>query len=97
MTKHSEILEWGKEKGLLKKEIYPMQFMKVIEELGELSNAILKEKREEEIDAFGDVIITLYLLAEQREVNLSEAVETAYNVIKNRTGKMVNGTFIREN
>ena len=96
MTKHKEILEWASVKGLLNPEIYAVQFMKVSEELGELANAIIKEKRNEEIDAFGDVMVTLYILAEQRGVNLSEAVEIAYEVIKGRKGKMVNGSFIKD-
>jgi NTP pyrophosphatase (non-canonical NTP hydrolase) len=96
MTKHTEILEWASAKGLLKPEIYSVQFMKVSEELGELANAIIKNKRNDEIDAFGDVMITLYLLAEQRGVNLSKAVEIAYEVIKDRTGTMVNGSFIKD-
>jgi NTP pyrophosphatase (non-canonical NTP hydrolase) len=87
---------WAQEKGIDKPENAPKQVLKVVEELGELCGSIAKNKRDEEVDAFGDVLVTIIILAEQRQVNLTHALEQAYNVIKNRTGKTVNGVFVKD-
>jgi NTP pyrophosphatase (non-canonical NTP hydrolase) len=92
----SEILNWAYDKSLINPKNAPKQFMKFIEESGELARAILKDDVDEEIDAFGDVLVTIIILAEQRHVNLIHCLHVAYNVIKNRKGKTVNGTFIKE-
>jgi NTP pyrophosphatase (non-canonical NTP hydrolase) len=98
--KHEElndlIIKWAKQKGLLIPLNYKAQFMKVIEEIGELSSAILKGDENGEIDAFGDVMVTLIILSAQRGFDLTECLEHAYNEIKDRTGKMKNGTFIKD-
>ena len=90
------VAEWAKEKGLIKPENAPKQFMKVVEELGELSSAIIKEDIDKELDGFGDVLVTLIVLAEQRNIDLKLALNLAYNEIKDRKGKMVDGSFIKE-
>ena len=89
----SLIKEWGIEKGL---NDYAKQSMKVVEELGELNGAILKGKRAEEQDSFGDLLVTIIILANQREVDLVNELNSAYNIIKFRTGKTENGTFIKD-
>lgn len=91
-----EIVDWACDKNLINPENAPKQFMKFIEESGELARSILKDDREEEIDAFGDVLVTLTILSEQRGLNLVTCLESAYNVIKNRKGKTVGGTFIKD-
>lgn len=90
------IRKWFDEKELIKQENAPKQMMKVMEELGELSSAIIKGKRDEEIDAFGDVMITLLGLSYMRNISLMACTRSAYEVIKNRRGKVVNGSFIKE-
>jgi NTP pyrophosphatase (non-canonical NTP hydrolase) len=90
------VVQWADQKGLIKPENAPKQFMKVVEELGELSSAIIKEDIDKEIDSYGDVLITLIILAEQRNIDLKLALNLAYNEIKDRKGKMVDGSFIKE-
>jgi NTP pyrophosphatase (non-canonical NTP hydrolase) len=90
------VVEWAGQKGLIKPENAPKQFMKVVEELGELSSAIIKEDIDKEIDSYGDVLITLIILAEQRNIDLKLALNLAYNEIKDRKGKIVDGSFIKE-
>ena len=91
-----EILEWAEPKGLLNPQLAPQQFMKLSEEVGELANAILKGNKIEQIDALGDIKIVITILAEQLGFDIDECEESAYNVIKNRTGKTINGTFIKD-
>jgi len=91
-----KVLEWAEPKGLLNPEFAPKQFMKLVEEVGELSNAMLKDNKAEQIDALGDINVVLIILAEQLGFDLDTCLECAYNEIKNRKGKTINGSFIKE-
>jgi len=91
-----KVLEWAEPKGLLNQQIAPQQFMKLVEEVGELSNAMLKGNKTEQIDALGDINVVLIILAEQLGFDLDTCLQCAYDEIKNRKGKTINGTFIKE-
>jgi NTP pyrophosphatase (non-canonical NTP hydrolase) len=73
------------------------QFLKLMEEAGELGRAILKEDKPEFVDAVGDMVVVLTNLAHLGGTSIEECVNSAYNVISKRTGKMVNGTFVKDN
>jgi NTP pyrophosphatase (non-canonical NTP hydrolase) len=90
-----KVLIWAENRGILFEENYPKQLMKVFEELGELSGAILKRNRIEEEDAFGDLLVTVIILAKQRDIDLQTELENAYITIKDRVGKTIDGTFIK--
>jgi len=90
------ILEWAEPKGLLNPEFAPKQFMKLVEEVGELSNAMLKDNKAGIIDSLGDISVVLIILAEQLGFDLDTCLECAYNEIKDRKGQTLNGTFIKE-
>ena len=91
-----KVLEWAEPKGLLNPQIAPQQFMKLVEEVGELSNAMLNRNEVEMIDALGDIQVVLIILAEQLGFDLDTCLECAYDEIKNRKGKTINGSFIKE-
>jgi phosphoribosyl-ATP pyrophosphohydrolase len=88
---------WAQDKQLVKKENIQAQMCKVIEEIGETAAAVLKGDKERVKDGIGDSIITLDILAAQHGLTLRECWQAAYDEIKNRTGKMVNGSFIKDN
>ena len=90
------IREWAKEKGIYEKGDAKTQYIKLQEEAGELAKAILKKDEEEIIDALGDCVVVLVNLAELCGYKLEDCVDSAYNIIKNRTGKMENGTFKKD-
>lgn len=90
------ILEWANERGLLVQGNERNQLIKLYEEAGELSSAILKHKPEEVKDALGDIQVVLIILANQLGYDLEECLQDAYNVIKDRQGKKVNGVFIKD-
>ena len=96
MVMKDKIIEWAKERGLINEENAPKQFIKLTEEVGELASALLKKDPYETIDAIGDINIVLIILCEQLGLDYDECLESAYNEIKNRKGKLVEGTFIRE-
>ena len=84
------------DKSLLKEENSHAQMLKVLEEVGETAGAILKKKNQEIIDGLGDSFVTLIILCYQLGLEPKECLSTAWNEIKNRKGKTVDGTFIRE-
>ena len=73
------------------------QMCKTVEELGELANAINKNKIEEAKDGLGDVIVTLVCIAEQLGLDINDCIDYAYNEIKDRKGKLIDGIFVKEN
>lgn len=91
-----KIEQWAESKNLLKHENHTKQFLKLVEEVGELSNAILKGDKAETIDAIGDIQVVLIILSKQLGLDYNDCLASAYGVIKNRTGKTVNGTFIKD-
>jgi NTP pyrophosphatase (non-canonical NTP hydrolase) len=91
------ITQWADDKGILVSDNAPKQSMKIMEELGETMGAILKGKKTDEvIDGIGDILVTVIILAKQLGLEPTECLESAWNEIKNRKGKTVNGTFIKE-
>jgi NTP pyrophosphatase (non-canonical NTP hydrolase) len=96
MTTEEKVIQWAFEKGLLTNGNVHAQLCKVVEELGELSSAILKNKDEEIIDALGDVQVTLIILSTMLGKDYSKCLDEAYAVIAKRSGKMVNGSFIKD-
>ena len=90
------IRAWANERGLYDKGDPKTQYIKLMEETGEIGRAILKEDTEEIIDGIGDAVVVLTNLAELVGVPIEECIQSAYDVISKRTGKMVNGTFVKD-
>tara|TARA_R100000781_G_scaffold9101_1_gene7932 strand:+ start:7079 stop:7849 length:771 start_codon:yes stop_codon:yes gene_type:complete len=91
-----QIRDWAEERGLYKSGDTKTQYLKLIEEAGELSEGLLKDNQEEVIDAIGDMVVVLTNLAQQRGVHIETCIASAYKEIQNRTGKMINGTFVKD-
>ncbi len=89
------IRTWATDKGIYKSGDSKTQYLKLMEEAGELAEAILKNDEPEVIDAIGDMVVVLTNLAKLRGHNIEDCVTSAYDVIKSRQGKMVNGTFVK--
>ena len=87
---------WAEEKGILDKATPMAQALKTLEETTELCTAINSNDRAEIIDAMGDIMVTLIIQAKMQDLKLEECLESAYNVISKRTGKMVNGVFVKD-
>ncbi|EMC2423185.1 MazG-like family protein [Enterococcus faecalis] len=87
--------EWAKEKRLDKAEP-EKQMLKVVEEVGEVAAALARNNKNDLRDGIGDVVVTLVILAMQNDMDLYECLNQAYNEIKDRKGKNVNGVFVKE-
>ena len=90
------IRDWAHQRGLYDKGDVKTQLIKLQEEMGELAKATLENDRPEVIDAIGDMVVVLTNLAHLNEVNIETCIAEAYNVISKRKGKMINGTFVKD-
>ncbi|MDA3769186.1 MazG-like family protein [Streptococcus thermophilus] len=96
----SNIKDWADERDI--KQADPkIQWMRITEEVGEIRDVLLKPTKFAEPqtalkDAIGDTLVTIIVLAHQLDLDVTECLNIAYNEIKNRKGKIVNGTFVKE-
>lgn len=88
------IKQWHYDRNLIKGSDDKTQFAKLIQEAGELSDNICKGK--DIRDDIGDMMVVLINIAERNNVSLTECLEVAYNDIKDRKGRMVDGVFVKE-
>ena len=86
---------WANERGLYDKGDVKTQYIKLMEETGEIGRAILKNDTAELVDGIGDAVVVLTNLAELAGIPIEECIQEAYNVIAKRKGKMINGTFVK--
>jgi NTP pyrophosphatase (non-canonical NTP hydrolase) len=91
-----QIRDWAKERGLYTKGDSKTQYVKLMEESGELARALLKKDKVEVVDAIGDMVVVLTNLAYIEGFNIENCIKSAYDVIKKRQGKMINGTFVKD-
>ncbi len=92
----NNIRNWAEQKGIFEKGDVKTQYIKLQEEAGELAKALLNNDKEEIIDAIGDCVVVLTNLSKLAGYNIEDCIHSAYNVISKRTGKMENGTFIKD-
>jgi NTP pyrophosphatase (non-canonical NTP hydrolase) len=90
------IRDWAGERGLYTKGDKKTQFCKLMEEAGELGRAVLKDDQPEFVDAIGDMVVVLTNMAHLGGTTIEECIDAAYKVISKRTGRMVNGTFVKD-
>ena len=91
----SKVINWAKNRGILEKSTPEKQLIKCYEELGELSEGLLKSNDHLFKDGVGDTLVTLILLCNLKGTDLTECLHYAYTEIANREGKMVNGVFVK--
>ncbi len=90
------IRQWASERGIYEKGDPKTQYLKLIEETGELAKAILKNDEVEFVDAVGDIVVVLTNLSKLKGYNIEDCINSAYEVIANRKGQMKNGTFCKD-
>jgi NTP pyrophosphatase (non-canonical NTP hydrolase) len=94
-TLSNNVREWADNKGLLKKENSAKQMLKVTEEIGEVAAAVARDNMDKLKDGIGDGFVTLIILAHQNGLTPEECLEAAWDVIKGRTGRMIDGVFVK--
>jgi len=95
-TNFDLIRDWAEERGLYKGGDTKTQSLKLVEEVGEICRAVLKDNHRDVVDGIGDAVVVLTNLAELQGTSIEHCITEAYNEIKDRTGKMDNGTFKKD-
>jgi hypothetical protein len=102
-----KIVQWGKDRNIFESSTAIKQLHKTQEELFETMNALVRfadaqtDKQKEDamaevIDGIGDMGVTLLMLCHKVDVDFVECLSSAYDVIKDRRGRMINGLFVKE-
>lgn len=88
------IKQWHRDRNLIDGATDKDQVCKLIQEVGELSDNVCKNR--DVADDIGDCIVVLINIAERNGLTLEHCMSVAYNDIKDRKGKMVDGVFVKE-
>ena len=104
MKEFELIRQWANERGIYENGDVKTQFVKLQEETGELARSIIKKDYDEFVDAIGDCVVVLTNLTElgnkyfedYGDITIEKCIRSAYDVIAYRTGKMENGTFVKD-
>lgn len=101
MTNNYDILEaaievWAYDKGILEKATPMAQALKTLEETTEFCRAVQTNNKEEIIDSMGDILVTLIIQAKMQNLDLMDCLQSAYDVISKRSGRMVDGQFVKD-
>ena len=89
-----KVIKWHQDRNLIKGSTDQAQILKLIEELGELSNSVCKGK--DIRDDLGDMMVVMINIMERNGLTIEQCLEQAYKSIKDRKGKMVDGIFVKE-
>lgn len=90
-----EVKHWSLTKKLDEQDP-KIQTLKLMEEVGELAEALLKNNTLALIDALGDIQVVLIILHQQLGWELEQTLQYAYNQIKERKGEIIKGVFVKE-
>ena len=90
------IIGWAKDRNLIEGSDLKSQFVKLMEEAGELANAIGKKNDIEFADAIGDMFVVLTIMAAQNGMHIEDCIDGAWQEIKDRKGKMLDGIFVKD-
>ena len=88
------IEQWHEDRNLIDGSTDKDQVLKLIQELGELSDSVCKEKDMK--DDLGDMLVVMINIMKRNNITLEECLQKAYDDIKDRKGKMVDGIFVKE-
>jgi NTP pyrophosphatase (non-canonical NTP hydrolase) len=91
----SKIREWAKERGIFDKGDVKTQYVKLMEEAGEVAKALITNDKAEIKDGIGDMVVVLTNLAHLAGFTIEECIDEAYDVISKRQGNMINGSFVK--
>ena len=92
-----KVLRWAEARRIIPNSSSHVQALKLVSEVGELCDAVIKKDRDGVIDGLGDALVVLIILADLESLNLLSCLELAYNEIKDRRGTLQpNGVFIKE-
>lgn len=89
------ISQWAEDRNLVSGSTPISQMRKLYEEVQELYEALYEGDRLETIDAIGDIQVVLGVICSQLHLDIDHCRECAWEEIKDRKGKMINGVFVK--
>lgn len=95
MTTTDKIRQWAINRELHNADS-SKQFVKLMEEVGELAQGLVKGNDDLVEDSIGDIYVVLTILAMQLGYHIENCIDLAYDEIKDRKGAMLNGVFVKE-
>ena len=90
------VAQWAEDRNLIEGSNPRLQMTKLFEECEELSHALQDGDMKEIVDAIGDIQVVLGVMCAQLQISIDDCREVAWDEIKNRKGKMVDGVFVKE-
>lgn len=89
--------DWAAARDILQHSTPTAQLMKTVSELGELADATMHDDTPNIIDGIGDVLVTLIIYARLQDLSLTACLQSAYDTIKDRKGRLTaSGVFLKE-
>ena len=86
--------KWHVDRNLIDGSTDKDQVLKLIQEMGELSDNVCKGN--DIRDDVGDMLVVLINILKRNNLTMENCLEVAWNDIKDRKGKMVDGIFVKE-
>lgn len=96
MSRFHDIRTWAAARNLIEGSTTDKQFLKLVEETGEIAQGLAKNRPVEVYDGIGDVVVVLTILAAQCGMSIEDCIEHAWNEIKDRKGRIIDGVFVKE-
>lgn len=94
---HFELIRnWAEARNLINGSDSFRQMTKLVEEMGELAHGIAKNRPDEVMDGIGDMVVVLTIMAAQNDMTIEQCIAMAWDEIKDRRGRIVDGVFIKE-
>tara|TARA_R110000851_G_scaffold302870_2_gene460315 strand:- start:214 stop:510 length:297 start_codon:yes stop_codon:yes gene_type:complete len=90
----NKVIQWADDRNIIKGGSAKDQCLKLVQEVGELSDSLCKGKSP--IGDIGGCMVVLAIIAEQHDLSVTECLEHAYSDIKDRKGMMIDGVFVKE-
>ncbi len=86
--------KWHEDRNLIDGATDKDQVCKLIQEMGELSDNVCKGN--DIRDDLGDMMVVMINIMKRNNITLEDCLQVAYNDIKDRKGRMVDGIFVKE-
>ena len=98
------VIQWAQDRGIFEKATPLTQHDKTIEEVIEIRDGLVKleldkfklDYFDQAMDGIGDTIVTLIILAKMLGTDIETCLQIAWDEIKDRKGKMIDGKFVKE-
>lgn len=91
------VIQWGADRGITENSDAKTQYLKLVEEVGELGGSIARGNRDLMLDACGDIIVVALMIMAIEDTSMEECLGKAWEEIKDRKGFLrPDGVFVKE-